>query len=88
MANIDVVSTLNLTFSSKTGNLVGEASTLDTAIRKGTDLRVVSHLTGNVIEFRLAETHRDAEGDLTHWTFKPIAPKSAAIVKGLVIFND
>lgn len=34
---------------------------------------MVSHKTGNRFAFYLKEIHRNKEGEITHWSFKPVA---------------
>lgn len=52
-------------------------------------LNVESHKTGRVIEF-VQQAHRDAEGDTTHWTFRPLIRGIDAALASmtLTIFND
>lgn len=43
--------------------------------------------TGREVVFVLTATHRDGEGDITHWTFRPEAYTPCQDVT-LILFND
>ena len=61
----------------------------DDAIDVGIAIR--SHSTGKVVKFYNDATFRDADGDVTYWTFKPTADhmRDAALAKlRVIIFND
>lgn len=42
--------------------------------------------TGNTVKFYLHETHRDPDGDVTHWIFKPV--NAIGTVSEVIVFND
>lgn len=46
---------------------------------------ITSARTGKKVKMTLSETHRDREGDLTHWEFIPYRNDS---FDSLIVFND
>ena len=42
--------------------------------------------TGKVLKFYLHETHKDSDGDVTYWLFKPVT--SLGTVSEVIVFND
>jgi hypothetical protein len=94
------IDSTKFTFNSAKRTFFAEASDLnghelyrqiyDDAIDVGFAIR--SDRTGQVMRFYVASTHKDREGDITHWTFKIIdedARRSPALKDlSVVIFND
>jgi len=75
------------------GHLVTEACTLqgrlfgrlyNDACDEGFEIH--SSRTGRTVKFHLDEVHRDSDGDVTHWTFKPV--DTHGTVSKVIVFND
>ena len=81
---MQIISTQGMTYHAKTRSMVAEDSCLDEELNHRIGLR--SHLTGMVIKMRFEKCHKNAEGELTHWTFVTLEPH--AKVDRLVVFND
>jgi hypothetical protein len=47
---------------------------------------IQSHITGKQQKFYLSHEHCDADGDVTHWTLRPI--DKTCKIKLVTIFND
>ena len=75
-------------FTYHNGTFTAEASTiLHNTIFPWTGFELVSERTGKIITMILdyRGCHRDREGDVTHWVFKPAGGGS---FNNLIIFND
>lgn len=84
------VSAAQLTWSPSTATFSGEISSTygfdqvyDDAADEGLTL-----VFGSGVEtvFAIEETHRDAEGDITHWTLRNVTPRFRPTT--LILFND
>ena len=77
------INTEKLNWNPKTKTLSGELSeTIDMVFEPFVD--VISHHTGSLKIFELINTHRDSDGDITHYTFEARATPEIK----LVLFND
>lgn len=73
-------------FSKVHGGLDGDVSLLqngDSLLDEGFEL--VSERTGDVVKMVVIKCHRDREGELTHWEFRPHRCDKFA---NLIVFND
>jgi len=75
------------TFNTETCTLVTEASSLGLEPGKlFKSMMIQSSNTGLVASFLLFQTHRNTDGEVTHWEYLPTGPmKNLARV---VVFND
>lgn len=76
------INSKHFTYSGKTRTFSAEISELPVANLLA-NFYIVSERTGDTRLFLMNDEHRDAEGDVTHWTF--ICPGGGLTA---VIFND
>lgn len=77
------INSKSFTYSGKTQTFSSEVSELPAGLYLHANFYIVSERTGNARLFLFSEEHRDAENDVTHWTF--ICPGGNL---SAVIFND
>lgn len=72
-------------FSYLDGTFAAQLSDLNNFLPACFDL--VSQRTGETVQMVVRARHKDGEGEITHWEYKPIDPSESRF-KNLFIFND
>jgi hypothetical protein len=82
-----MLETSQFTFNKETRTLVTEASSL--GLEPGLNFKsmmIQSSDTGLAASFLLFQTHRNADGEITHWEYLPTG--NLKNVSKVVVFND
>ena len=74
------------TFTAEASDTNGLGRVWDDAADEG--LTLVSSRTGRERVFVVTDEHRDADGDVTHWTLKSVTGRAVDAQYTLTLFND